>query len=133
MKIILSDSSLCFYVVSKLSTTNIIIPLPMDILLSFQMSPSWKLCATQAKGKEEERVEEQVESTLVLYNTNLVFLSAPRPTTTPHRSNPGFPKFLAASLLAFLLLLAVSLLVAFFSEYSSGIRKQRRSLLETSI
>ncbi|XP_004596471.2 C-type lectin domain family 4 member A [Ochotona princeps] len=47
--------------------------------------------------------------------------AAPRQTTTPRKSNPGFPKFLAASLLALLLLLAISFLVAFiifFQKYS---------------
>uniref|UniRef100_A0A2K6FB06 C-type lectin domain family 4 member A n=2 Tax=Propithecus coquereli TaxID=379532 RepID=A0A2K6FB06_PROCO len=45
----------------------------------------------------------------------------PKKRTTPHKSNPGFPKWLCASLLILFLLLAISFFIAFiifFQKYS---------------
>ncbi|XP_032246645.1 C-type lectin domain family 4 member A-like [Phoca vitulina] len=43
--------------------------------------------------------------------------AAPKEKTSPHKSNPSFPKLLFASLLVLLLLLAISFFIAFISKY----------------
>ncbi|XP_077026055.1 C-type lectin domain family 4 member A isoform X2 [Tamandua tetradactyla] len=48
--------------------------------------------------------------------TNSKSLSDPKKKTSPHRSNPSFPKLLLTSLLIFLLLLAISFFIAFVKK-----------------
>nr|XP_012615857.2 C-type lectin domain family 4 member A [Microcebus murinus] len=53
--------------------------------------------------------------------TNSASPAAPKERTTPHKSNPGFPKLLYPSLLILFLLLAISFCIAFivfFQKYS---------------
>ncbi|XP_053413699.1 C-type lectin domain family 4 member A [Nycticebus coucang] len=52
--------------------------------------------------------------------------AAPKERTTPHKSNPGFPKLLCASLIILFLLLAISFFIAFiifFQKYSQLLKK----------
>ncbi|XP_077026054.1 C-type lectin domain family 4 member A isoform X1 [Tamandua tetradactyla] len=63
--------------------------------------------------------------------TNSKSLSDPKKKTSPHRSNPSFPKLLLTSLLIFLLLLAISFFIAFvifFQRYSQ--LKEKKTLKE---
>nr|XP_035972375.1 C-type lectin domain family 4 member A-like isoform X1 [Halichoerus grypus] len=53
--------------------------------------------------------------------------AAPKEKTSPHKSNPSFPKLLFASLLVLLLLLAISFFIAFiifFQKYSQLLEKK---------
>ncbi|XP_075863823.1 C-type lectin domain family 4 member A isoform X2 [Microcebus murinus] len=59
--------------------------------------------------------------------TNSASPAAPKERTTPHKSNPGFPKLLYPSLLILFLLLAISFCIAFIEKVWSCCPKNWRS------